>query len=216
MVKIITNQEGKAIVTEGDKAFIPPSPTGTISITENGTYDVSSYGTANVNTVDYLAQKIQNTLVNYVIPEGTTTIYTHALRGCTSLESIVIPGSVGLIRDNAFSGCSSLSSVTINRGVTSFYSRVFEGCAFSSIKIPNTVRSFSSYCFEACSNLAVIDLTDYTSDQTVPSISTTTFHNINSNAVFCFQDQTTLNNFSSATNWSSLASTYTFRVGLPE
>ena len=47
------------------------------------------------------------------IPDGTTTIPSYALSGCTNLTSVTIPDSVTSIGYGAFKGCSNLQSITI-------------------------------------------------------------------------------------------------------
>lgn len=47
--------------------------------------------------VDYLAQRISNTLESYTIPADVTTIRNHAFFTCTELKSVDFPQSVTLI-----------------------------------------------------------------------------------------------------------------------
>ena len=68
---------------------------------------------------------LKEKLVKLVIPEGTTTIRSHAFSDCTGLTSITIPEGVTSIGGSAFYNCSKLSSVTIPESVTSIGSSVF-------------------------------------------------------------------------------------------
>ena len=94
-------------------------------------------------------------LTSITIPDGVTSIGTHAFSSCSALTYITIPDSVTSIGNYAFDSCSALTSITIPDSVTSIGSSTFESCsALTSITIPDSVTSIGSSAFYGCSKLA--------------------------------------------------------------
>ena len=63
-----------------------------------------------------------------IIPNGVTSIGSHAFSGCSGLTSVTIPDSVTTIGEWAFLSCSGLTSVTIPDSVTSISVGAFYDC----------------------------------------------------------------------------------------
>ena len=99
------------------------------------------------NNCNAIIEKSTNTLVvgcnNTFIPNGVTSIGSHAFSFCSGLTSITIPSSVTSIGGNAFSYCSGLTSISIPSSVTSIGSYAFSNCnnlqfiCFTSDKYPS-------------------------------------------------------------------------------
>ena len=66
-----------------------------------------------MNNGDYKLYVEMYNVTELEIPDGTTTIQSHALSDCTKLTSVTIPDSVTSIGYGAFKGCSNLQSITI-------------------------------------------------------------------------------------------------------
>ncbi len=85
---------------------------------------------------------------NAIIETASNTL----LYGC---QTTVIPNNVTTIGIEAFAGCTGLTSVTIPNSVTNIENSAFAGCCFSSIIIPNSVKSIGRYAFD-CEGLMSI------------------------------------------------------------
>ena len=117
-----------------------------------------------------------NTLASINIPDSVTSIGDHAFKNCSSLTDITIPNGIISIETSTFYGCSSLTSITIPDGVTSIGSNAFLGCSnLISIGIPDSVISIGSCAFNTCSSLTSINIPDG-----VTSIGRGTFYDCNS------------------------------------
>ena len=99
----------------------------------------------------------KQSLENYKIPEGVTSIGSYAFYECSSLTSVTIPDSVTSIGAEAFNHCSGLTSVTIGNSVTSIGYEAFYDCSsLTSVTIPNSVTIIGGYAFSDCSELTTI------------------------------------------------------------
>lgn len=89
----------------------------------------------------------------YTVSSGTTTVASHAFRGCSMLTSVVLPSTVtSLPGSSTFENCSALASVNIPEGVTSLGMYAFSGCtSLMGIDLPSTMSSLGSYCLAECS-----------------------------------------------------------------
>ena len=96
--------------------------------------------------------------VNYIIPDGITSIDDLAFSGCEKLTNIIIPNSVTSIGDGAFYGCTGLKNITIPNSVTSIEG-AFSGCTgLEKITIPNSVTSIGKEAFRGCTGLKNITI----------------------------------------------------------
>ena len=158
-----------AVTTIADEAFIDRKDLTSITIPDS----VTSIGERAFCGCQKLANQngfviIRNVLYGYfgnasnaVIPEGVTSICTHAFYECSGLTSITIPDSVTNIGNGAFYGCKSLTSITIPDGVTSIGFETFKKCNnLTSITIPDSVTSIGTMAFHNCSNLTSITIPD--------------------------------------------------------
>ena len=105
-----------------------------------------------------------------IIPDGVTSIGSHAFYWCTSLTNVTIPGSVTSIGEYAFDDCFALTSVTIPGSVTTIGYAAFSSCGLTSVTIPGSVTSIGDYAFAVCKSL-----TSVTIPGSITSISSYTF-----------------------------------------
>ena len=135
-----------------------------------------------------------NNLTSVIIPSTVTNFGSHVFYGCSKLQSIVLPDGITSISDGLLAGCTSLTSVNIPDGVTYIGGAAFDGCrSLSSLTFPDSLKTIARYAFSGCSGLSTIELPD-------------TLTNINEGA---FQHCTGLTSFKVPSGVSYLDS-YTF------
>ena len=89
------------------------------------------------------------------LPDGLTSIGSHAFSTCHDLASINIPESVTSIGRLAFVNCRSLTSITLPEGVT-VLDYCFASCSsLTSITLPANV-TYISEAFSSCSALTTV------------------------------------------------------------
>ena len=146
-------------------------------------------------------------LASITIPSSVTSIGSSTFYSCYSLASITIPNGVTSINGSAFYGCYSLTNITISSGVTSIASSMFSGCySLSIITIPSGVTSIASNAFYNCCGMA-----EYHFQCTTPPTlsNTSAFNSISSDCIIYVprsENQTVLNAYKTASNWSTYAS----------
>ena len=70
----------------------------------------------------------RDTMTEFAIPEGTTSIGNSAFYNCSALTSLTIPEGVTSIGKYAFFSCYKLKSLTIPESVTSIGTSAFYNC----------------------------------------------------------------------------------------
>lgn len=92
------------------------------------------------------------------IPEGITTIKSHAFSGDQYLKKVVFPDSVTVIDYWAFFGCSALEEINIPANCKVIGQYTFDGTAIKHIKIPATVvNAIVVQCFQG-TQLEIIEV----------------------------------------------------------
>jgi len=84
-------------------------------------------------------------LESVTLPDGLTTIGTHAFNNCTKLESVTLPNGLTTIGERAFNNCSSLESITLPNSVAGVLAYTFYNCKSlsGSVTVPNGVTNLS-------------------------------------------------------------------------
>ena len=113
------------------------------------------------NSKNTLFEVPQDTVGEYVVPEGIIRIRNYAFDGCSHVTSVKMPDSVRSIEWYAFKGCTSLESVSISPNVDFIGENAFEGCTkLKSIFIPASVRIINSYVLDECISLSKIEVAE--------------------------------------------------------
>ena len=144
------------------------------------------------------------------IPFGFSNIASYAFSGCTNLALTVLPDGVTSIGSYAFSGCTNLALTVLPDGVTSIGATAFQNCTNLALTVlPDGVTSIGNNAFQNCTNLYFIDLTKFTDPQSIPTLANANaFQGIPAQAQFQFANQTMLDAFAVATNWSTESSKF--------
>ena len=144
------------------------------------------------------------------IPFGFSVIGNNAFQNCTNLALTVLPDGVTSIGNNAFQNCTNLALTVLPDGLTNIGGYVFSGCTNLALTVlPDGVTSIGNYAFSDCTNLYFIDLTKFTNPQSIPTLANANaFQGIPAQAQFQFANQTMLDAFAAATNWSTLSSKF--------
>lgn len=96
-------------------------------------------------------------VVNYVAPDGTTTIDEFAFQDCETLETVALPEGVTTIGASAFIGCVNLKSVTLPSTLTTIGGNAFDGCtSLESIQLPERLETLGNMAFKGCTSLTSI------------------------------------------------------------
>lgn len=165
-------------------------------------------------------------LTNVTIPESVTSIGIGTFSSCYSLTNINIPESVTSIGPAAFQESYSLTSINIPDGITSIGLQTFSSCySLTSINVPSSVTSIGQNAFNNCTNLENITIPNSVTSigehaftncyliqnyvfncTSVPTLSgTSVFTNINQVATIIWVKDELVENYKSATNWSTYA-----------
>lgn len=203
------------------------------TITQNGVYNASSDNADGYDVVtvdvpqdpnksldDYIQGDLTDivfngTVVTIGIFRGTTitsismpnviTIEEYAFAQTPNLQKIDMPDSVLSL---GFYSCyeSNISFVHFSKNIRTFPQSSFQNCSnLVSIKLPQKLLSCSGSTFANCTGLQTVDVSEVESATPI-TITTTTF--LNTTCTFLFRDQTQLDEYANATNWSALASRF--------
>lgn len=107
---------------------------------------------------------------SYIIPDGVTTLYGGAFKGCAGLTGLKFSKNLADIGGKGFEGCTSLPAITVDETNPNFSSidgvvfnkkgteiMVFPGGkAGSSYAIPNGVTSIGGFAFIGCTRLTSV------------------------------------------------------------
>ena len=158
-----------------EETYKPSQMSGAIMAIQSG-------GSSDDEWAEILKNIVERTIVNVVIPEGTTKIGTSAFERCEKLISVSLPEGITSINSNAFSNCTSLAltslPATLNgigsyafqkctslaltslpEGITTINNSTFRDCTSLALtSLPATLNDISSYAFQNCTSLALTSL----------------------------------------------------------
>lgn len=182
----------------------------TVDIEVNGIVHTFTTG-VEIEMEDHLAEVIENAVA--LAPKQGRNANRLAQRTEGGIEKITATDLDGIttIAGYAFYNLKSLKEATINKGIKTIKECAFFGC--SSLEIvrfedDSELDAIETNVFDWCAKLVKVYL-----PETPPSLANVdSFQNINSACVFYCKTQASLNAYKAATNWSTLAGTYTFKV----
>ena len=194
---------GLSKVTVG--AALPPPILVSKQITENGTYTAENDNADGYSevTID-IPDQSKNTLNSLIdrsittITSDVTSIGSGAFQNCTALTEANF-SEVTSIGTNAFYGCTALTEAIFPK-LTSIGYAAFRYCTALTEANFSEVTFIGDFAFGGCTAIKYFDMSEVDG---VPRISTTTFNS--TTCIFLFRDQTQLDEYASATNWSALS-----------
>ncbi len=130
--------------------------TGTLTITGSGAmYDFDFITGIGENPWSRFRSEIRTV----ILPEGITTIGSHAFDNHADLTSITIPDSVESIGWCAFRGCTGLETVIIGSSLIDINNQAFENCTgLTSITFPDSVTHIGPWAFQRCTELTTVTI----------------------------------------------------------
>lgn len=187
------------------------------------------------NATEYLEQTFNNckNIEKVLLPNSITNLQSYAVANTNKLSTFVVSRSVssyGIVfaqaaygmkyfvipytctafRYNWFSNAYANKGINIHNHITEIQQGAFQyNKAFSTVFIPKSVVSIGNAAFAFNESLIEIDLSDYDDSESLPVLSNSNvFTNINLNAVFYVRNQSMLDAFTGATNWSTYAAQF--------
>jgi len=200
---LFSKDKTKLIAYPNAKSSIYTVPVITKSIDEYAFESCSGLGSVVIgDNVTSLGDGVfyNCTGLSYVtIGNSVTSIKTNTFYNCNNLTSVVIPNSVTSIGWDAFGYCSKLSSLDLGNGITSIDIYAFTYCtALSYVILPASLKSIAGWAFSYCTGLNNI----YSKAVAPPSITSTTFNNVDKNVCNLFVPIGSYSSYKSATGWS--------------
>lgn len=209
-------------------------PSGSLDITENGIYYVADLGAVNVNVgtnTEWYADLITDSArtVEVYNDKFAGTLSAYAFYERSNVTKIELP-NLEYLKERCFFGCENLNTLLLPRLVGYTYQYMAAGCSkLVNVDIHDT-SYVSSYTFQNCTSLKKVDLhrvgtiatyaftgatkfeTLIIRTDTVPTLGgTNAFTNtkIKSGGTgYIYVKSALLNDFKSATNWSSFSSQF--------
>ena len=110
-----------------------------------------------ISLLEYYAKASEE---NPVFVDGVSIIGADAFNSC-SIKSVTIPDTVTLFNGSSnFNNCTKLETVVLpaNTSFTTIPMNAFSNCsALTTITIPSSVRTISSYAFSSCSSITTVN-----------------------------------------------------------
>ncbi len=108
---------------------------------------------------DRIRQILENDIVAFEIPDGTTQVATYEFQNNGDLRRVVAPDTLQEIGNNAFEKCFRLTGIDGLGGLIEIKSSAFLDCySFTDIEFPETLEIIGDMAFRNCYSLQNKDL----------------------------------------------------------
>lgn len=140
------------------------------------------------------------------IPYGVTSVSAYALAEIPAFRLVTLPNSITSLGTNIFYYNTVMRHLFIPTGLSSLSTEVFSTMrSLVKIVVPANISSYGTRSFAGCAGVA-----EYHFKRTTPAtIQSTTFNDVPSDCIFYVprsENQTVLNAYKAANNWSTHAS----------
>lgn len=142
------------------------------------------------------------------LPNGITSILNNGFKGCSNMTLTKLPDALTTIGSYAFNGCTNLTITEVPSGVTNLQSYCFYGCSnITELTVKGNVTQIGTYVFYNCSKLTKLVFPNITSVPSLSSANAFTGSNpISSGTGYIYVPDVLVEDFKTATNWSTYAS----------
>ena len=136
------------------------------------------------------------------------TNYPRTFYNTNAVEHIILPPNANPTLNQFILGGCSIKRFNVPRSMTLL--PAFNTCnGLLFIYIPKSIKTVQSNAFSTIRKLQWIDFSDYDDPTKIPTLqNTNAFSNTNPNAKFYVRNQTMLDAFTAATNWSTYANQF--------
>ena len=160
--------------------------------------------TTNASSVGDYAFYHYTNLIAVNMP-NVTMIGARAFEGCTNLEINQFPQGITYIGPFGFNECLKLMPTSLPSGLTVIEQRTFRLCNRLAITtLPTSITQINTAAFYGCLAIPYLDFSNFTH---IPVLENESAFG-NTEFPFYFADQTQLNSWAAASNWSALASRF--------
>lgn len=99
-----------------------------------------------------------SSLERIVLPESLKKLGIYAFAGINNIKKVHFPQCLTKISAVSFANCTSLKSIEWPEMLTQIDERAFEYCNFSTVKIPDTVKTIKADAFNGCARLKIVTI----------------------------------------------------------
>lgn len=150
----------------------------------------------------------RGTNITSISMPNVITIGAYALAQTYYLSSIVLPDSVSTLGAQVFYA-SDITSFVLSPNITNIPQSCFQDSKkFTTLVLPKKLTSISNSAFSNCTGLLTVDMSEV---EGLAIVAANSFSN--TTCTFLFRDQTQLDAYAAATNWSALASRFQIKGG---
>lgn len=147
-----------------------------------------------------------------ILPNGVEFIGAGALNSMYSLSLLSLPLSLTDIQSLGLSAVYGLNDIIIPDGLTTIGSSAISTVrGLTYVALPDSVTSIGATAFYNCSNLKILDLTDFTDPADVPTLANTNAFSGTALTEIWVSSAEMKAAFSAATNWSSFSNRFTIK-----
>ena len=195
---------------------IPTATLTTKTITENGVYNASSdnadgYSEVTVNIQPLFSQNGVMYFTEMKIPNTVTSIKSSAYQKCINMRKLEIAGSVKAIDPYAFQN-TYITELILNEGVETIGDYTFGNHSCQTIALPSSTKKIGTSAFLTSGVInQIVDLSAFVDPNNLPTLVNSNAFNNSRVLRYEVANQSMLDAFEAATNWSTYSGKYVIK-----